>query len=105
MTAALEIFSARDPQEDRVLTISFAGTNRLLAGETLVSATWMVEHDDGTASATVVSGVCDVSEHPLAKQLVKGGTHNTTDLHRVRALTSTARYVTTGGLQSVYKGA
>lgn len=99
-----EIFSPRDPGESRVLTISFAGANRLQDGETIVSATWLIEHDDGTAS-TATAGTCDTSTHPLVKAEVTGGTHNTTDLHRARAVTSTGRVILAGGHQSVYKGA
>lgn len=99
-----EIFSPRDPGEGRVMTISLAGKDRLQDGETIVSATWIIEHDDGTPS-TATAGACDFSTHPLVKALVTGGTHNTTDLHRVRAVTSTGRTVQLGGLQSVFKGA
>lgn len=102
-----QFLSAKDPEETRTLTISFAGTNRLKPGETIASSEWLVEMEDGTVvdAATVLEGSPDWSEHPLVKQAVKGGINGKAYLHRAKATTSTGRVVCGGGILWIRKGA
>jgi hypothetical protein len=99
--------SAKDPDETRTLTISFSGNNRLAPNETIVSAVWLVEQEDGTAvtSSDFLVDTCDVTEQPKVKQSVKGGVDGTTYLHRAKATTSTGRVICGGGYLHIVKGA
>lgn len=102
-----QFVSAKDPDETRTLTISFAAAGRLNPSETIVSAEWLVELEDGTPvdSATLLEGSPDCSTSPLVKQAVKGGLNGKAYLHRAKALTSTGRTICGGGILWIRKGA
>ena len=101
---SLPSFSMKDPEEVVVLTIDFV--NLLAVGETITTASWLVELADGTAvdSSSVLQGSVDYSAQPLVKQTVKAGVHNTSYLHRAKVVTSAGRTLIGAGLLPVFKG-
>lgn len=97
--------SAKDPEE--IVTLSVDFTNLLEAAETIQSAVWLVELENGTAvdSASVLDGTVDISGAPVIRQKFKGGVDRTSYLHRAKATTSAGRVLVGGGLIQVTKGA
>lgn len=98
-------FSPKDPSESIVLSFNFV--NLLSDGETIVSAQWLVEKENGEAvtASDFLTGDADYSADPIVRQMVKGGVHGSAYLHRAVATTSTGRILAAGGIQSVVKGA
>lgn len=98
-------FSPKDPSESIVLSFDF--TNLLAESETIASAQWLIEKENGDSvtSSDFLTGAVDISAAPLVRQMVKGGTHGTAYLHRAVATTSTGRILAAGGYQQVTKGA
>jgi len=99
--------SAKDPDETRVLTIDLSENNRLMAGETVASAVFVVEEESGAAvvASDFLVGVADFSTFPLVKQSIKGGVDGKAYLIRVKGTTNTGRPFCTGGLLAIRKGA
>lgn len=102
---SLQSFSPKDPEESVVLGVNFV--NLLAQAETIQSASWLVEQEDGTAvsSAAVLSGAIDISAAPVVRQKVIGGIPGLTYLHRAKVVTSAGRTLVGGGLQKIEKGA
>ena len=101
---SLQFFSTKDP--DEILTLGMNFVNLLSVGETITSAVWEMEQADGTAvDPAMLLGNADFSGAPIVLQVVKGGVHQTTYLHRAKVTTSTGRVLVIGGWQQVIKGA
>ncbi len=83
-------FPDKDPVEPATCTVDF--TEALRTGESIVSASWTIigEHQASDASG-MLDGPIDISEAPLVRQAIKGGTDGGYYVHRVIALTNTGR--------------
>jgi hypothetical protein len=83
-----DAFSPKDP--DEVILLSWDFSPRLLAGEVIVSATWVIQRQDGATedTSTMLQGAVDLASKPIVRQVVKGGKTGVTYIHRITATTS-----------------
>jgi hypothetical protein len=79
-------FAKVDPGATPILSMDFS--LRLASGDTIASATWTVEDDQGTAQPAMLSGAIDITAAPIVRQKVTGWTDGKRYLHRCKVTTA-----------------
>lgn len=97
-------FSPKDPEEEVIRGWNFAPL--LAQGETVVSATVTLERQDGVSEDTsaMLNGAADLSQKPIVRQAIKGGTDGVTYIIRFKATTSRPQVLVETPTQLVVRG-
>lgn len=99
----IDRYDPKDPLEVNIFSMDFTS---LVSGLAISACVVDVLRSDGAVEDTsaMVSGVCDLSDKPIIKQKIAGGTHGVEYLIRFKATTST-EVIVASGLLLVKNGA